>query len=111
MPKNTITFTDDNFRSEVLESDVPVLVDFWAEWCGPCHVLGPTIDELAETFGTDARIGKLDVDANSRTAAAYRVMAIPTVLIFQNGEVAGSLLGVQPKRAYEEALKKLKVTR
>ena len=109
MSKSTFEFTDDNFQAEVLGSDVPVLVDFWAEWCGPCHMLAPTIDEIAESVGTSAKVGKLDVDSNPKTASTYGVMSIPTVLIFHNGEVVGSLIGVQPKQSYEEPLKKLSV--
>ena len=105
----TLEFTDDNFRSEVLESKVPVLVDFWAEWCGPCHMLAPTIAELADAYGDEVKIGKLNVDMSPRTAVAYGVMSIPTVLIFHNGEVVSSLVGVQPKQSYEKPLEKLRV--
>lgn len=109
MSSKSIEITDRNFQSEVLESKVPVLVDFWAEWCGPCRLLGPTIDELAEHFGDSIKIAKLDVDANPRTASAYGILSIPTVLIFHNGEVVSALVGVQPKQNYEAPLKKLAV--
>jgi len=99
-------FTDDTFQKEVLDSDKPVLVDFWAQWCGPCLVLGPVIDELVEEMGDKVSIGKLNVDENRETAMKYQVMSIPTVILFKGGEIVETFVGVQPKQVYEEALKK-----
>ena len=100
-------FTDDNFTTEVLGSDQPVLVDFWAEWCGPCRVLGPVVEELADSIGDTARVGKLNVDQNPQVARQYGIQSIPSVLIFQDGEVVDRLVGVQPKEKYESALQAL----
>ena len=100
-------FTEANFEELVLNSDKPVLVDFWAEWCGPCRMVGPIIDELSTEYEGKAVIGKVDVDANQEFAAKYGVRNIPTVLVFQNGEVVGRQVGVAPKNAYAEALDSL----
>ena len=102
--KNLIHFTDQNFDAEVLKSDGPVLVDFWAEWCGPCVRLGPTIAELADELAGKAKIGKLNVDENPAVAQKYKVMSIPTVMIFKKGEVSKALIGLQPKTQYVQAL-------
>ena len=99
-------FTDADFKSEVLDSDRPVLVDFWADWCGPCHALAPTIEELAGKFEGAVKVGKLDIDQNLQTARAYGIRGIPSVLLFKNGEVVETLVGVQPKRRYEEVLER-----
>lgn len=101
---NTLEFTDDNFDSQVLQSDVPVLVDFWAEWCGPCQRLGPTIDELANEYAGKVKVGKLNTDANLQTAARYGITSIPTVLIFDGGSVQEKIIGLRSKREYQEAL-------
>lgn len=92
-----LNFTDSQFENQVLKSDKPVLVDFWATWCGPCHMIAPIIKELAEEFDGQATIGKLDVDQNQQTAAKYGVMSIPTLIIFQNGEEVHRFVGVRPK--------------
>jgi len=89
--------TDASFESDVLESDVPVLVDFWAEWCAPCRQLAPTIKELAEEYGATLRVVKIDVDANPKTAARMQVRAMPTLLVMKGGAVVGQLVGRQPK--------------
>ena len=89
--------TDATFEADVLKSDVPVLVDFWAEWCAPCRRLAPKVKELAEEFGARLRVVKLDVDANPRTAAQMQVRAMPTLLVIKNGAVVGQLVGDQPK--------------
>ncbi len=104
MTTQPIHSTDENFAEEVLQSDQPVLVDVWAEWCGPCRLLGPIIEELAEQYDGSVKVGKLDVDDNPQTAAAHQVSSIPTVLLFQNGEVLERFVGVQPKQRFEEAL-------
>lgn len=100
-------FTDQNFDAEVMKSDVPVLVDFWAPWCTPCKVIGPIIEELAtEMDGKGAKIGKMNVDENMATPGQYGIMSIPTMLIFKNGEPVEQIVGVQPKEKLMELLKK-----
>jgi len=101
---NTLTFTDDNFEAEVLKSDVPVLVDFWAQWCGPCLMLAPTIDELATAYAGKAKIGKVDVDQAAGLASLYGIQNIPTVLIFNGGEQKERIVGAKHKRDYQAAL-------
>lgn len=96
--------TDNNFEEVVLNSDKPVLVDFWAAWCGPCRMLGPVIEELSSDYEGKAVVAKVDVDNNQQFAAKYGVRNIPTVLIFQNGEVVGRQVGVAPKKTYSDAL-------
>jgi len=90
-------FTDANFEAEVLKSDQTVLVDFFAEWCGPCKMQGPIVDELASEIGDRVKIGKMDVDANPVTAEKYGIMSIPTLIIFKKGEIADQMLGLQSK--------------
>ena len=95
--------TDNNFQAEVLESDKPVLVDFWAAWCGPCRVVAPVLEEIASERD-DLRIVKLDVDANQQTAANYDVLSIPTMILFKNGQVAKKIIGAYPKKRLESEL-------
>lgn len=101
---NTKTFTDDNFEQEVLGSSVPVLVDFWAEWCMPCKILGPTIDQLADELGGKAKIGKVDTDANREVAVKYGITAIPTVIIFKGGQPVEKFVGLTQKDRLAAAL-------
>ncbi len=97
-------FTDANFQSEVLESDRPVLVDFWAAWCGPCRLVGPTIEELAKQYDGTVKIGKLNVDENPESAGGFGISSIPAVLLFKDGKVVETFVGVQPKERYEHAV-------
>lgn len=99
-----LAITDATFEEVVLQSDKPVLVDFWAAWCGPCRMVAPIIDQISEEYAGKAVIGKVDVDANQEFAAKYGVRNIPTVLVFQNGEVVGRQVGVAPKNTYTEAI-------
>jgi thioredoxin 1 len=99
-----IIFTDQNFDAEVLKSEVPVLVDFWAEWCGPCRMQAPIIEELAKDFAGRAKIGKLEVDQNPQTPPKYQVMSIPTLMVFKNGESVWQGIGVQQKKNLATAL-------
>ncbi len=101
---NTLEFTDANFDEEVLNSDKPVLVDFWAEWCGPCKALTPLIDELADEFVGKAKIGKVDTDAAREVATRYSVSAIPTVMLFQGGALVEKFVGLRPKKEFAAAL-------
>ncbi len=104
-----ITLTDENFQEEVLNSDVPVLVDFWAVWCGPCRVIAPVIEQLAEEFEGRAKVAKLDVDHNPQTAMAYGIRSIPTLLFFKDGQVVDQMIGGSPsmKRALAAKLEAL----
>lgn len=101
---NTVHLTDDNFETEVLKSDVPVLVDFWATWCGPCRMIAPSIDELATEYAGKAKIGKLDVDNNQNVAITYGIRSIPALLVFKNGKVVDTIVGALPKARIAETL-------
>ena len=100
-------FTDSNFEQEVMKSDKPVLVDFWAEWCMPCRMLAPTIDELATEFDGKVKVGKVDTDANRETAVKLGISAIPTIILFKNGEVVHKFVGVTSKQDFEVELNKV----
>jgi len=99
-----LEITDASFDEVVLKSDKPVLVDFWAAWCGPCRMLGPIVEELGRDYGDKVTIGKVDVDANQKFAAQYGVRNIPTVLLFKGGEVVDKQVGVAPKKTYSDKL-------
>ncbi|ADB54240.1 thioredoxin [Conexibacter woesei] len=101
----TITeVTDNNFQAEVIESDVPVLVDFWAPWCGPCRMVAPVLEEIASEKGEALKIVKLNVDDNQQTAMNFEVLSIPTLILFKNGAVAKKVVGAYPKRKLEAEL-------
>ena len=101
---NVMEFSGDNFEAEVVNSDVPVLVDFWAPWCGPCKMIGPIIEELAGEFGDKVKIGKVNVDNNQDLAAKFGIRGIPTVMLFKGGESINSFVGVRPKEDLASAL-------
>jgi thioredoxin 1 len=102
-----LEITDATFEETVLKSDKPVVVDFWAAWCGPCRMVGPIIDQISEEYEGKAVVGKVDVDANQEFAAKYGVRNIPTVLVFNKGELVGRQVGVAPKNVYAEAIDQL----
>lgn len=97
-------FTDANFKNEALESDIPVLVDFYADWCGPCKMMSPIITELADEYKEVFKIGKLNVDENPKTAEQYRVMSIPTMIVFKDGKATETIVGSLPKKALADKL-------
>ena len=99
-----INLTDDNFQSEVIDSSLPVLVDFWATWCGPCKMVAPIVDELAIEYDGKIKFGKVDVDTAQKTAGEFGIRSIPTLLIFKDGKVADQIVGVVPKKRLEEKL-------
>jgi len=99
-----IEITDSNFEEKVLKSSKPVMVDFWAAWCGPCRMVGPIMDEISDEYADTAVVGKVDVDSNQEFAAKYGVRNIPTVLVFKNGEVVTRQVGVASKATYTDAI-------
>jgi thioredoxin 1 len=101
---NTLTFDDSNFETEVLQSPVPVLVDFWAEWCGPCKMLAPVMDDLAQSYAGKAKVGKVNIDNAEAIAARYGIQNIPTVLLFENGQPTERIVGAYPRKSYADLL-------
>ena len=99
--------TDETFDEEIVNSDIPAMVDFWAAWCGPCKMVGPVVEELAKEYEGKIKVAKMDVDQNRQTPARFGIRNIPTLIFFKGGEVAQTIIGAQPKSAIEEELKKL----
>ena len=106
MGANTIEITDSNFEAEVEKSDLPVLIDFWAAWCGPCKALAPTVEEIAGEYQGKLKVGKLDVDANNALSARFSIRGIPTLLLFKDGQVKEQLVGAVPKDTIVDAIAK-----
>ncbi|NLM10972.1 MAG: thioredoxin [Clostridiaceae bacterium] len=106
MGNNVLTVTKDNFEKEVLQSEQPVMVDFWAAWCGPCRMIAPTVDQVAEEFQGKAKVVKINVDENGELAEKYRIMTIPTLMVFKDGNVVDSLVGVRSKDELSNMLNK-----
>ena len=104
--ENIVTATETNFQDEVLQSNRPVLVDFWAEWCGPCKMIAPLLDELASEYDGKIKIAKVNIDDHQNLAAQFRVTAIPTLLIFKNGQVVEQMIGAKSKRDLKASLDK-----
>ena len=99
--------TDDTFDEEIVQSDLPAIVDFWAAWCGPCRMVGPVVEELSKEYEGKIKVAKMDVDQNRQTPARFGIRNIPTLIFFKGGEVANTIIGAQPKSAIEEEIKKL----
>ena len=106
MTENVIEFNDQNFDSDVLEAGTPVLVDFWAVWCGPCKAIAPIVEEIANDYNGKVKVGKMDVDRNNQVAMRYGIRSIPTLLVFNNGEVVDQVIGNVGKESIESMLNK-----
>jgi len=104
MSENIHEFTDQSFDTDVVQADLPVLIDFWADWCGPCKAIAPTIEEIAGDYAGKVKVGKLNVDQNQNTAMQYGVRSIPTLLIMKSGEVVSQIVGAVPKKNITKAL-------
>lgn len=104
MGKNTLVFTDSNFNEQVVNSDLPALVDFWAEWCAPCKSIAPIVEELAGEYQSKVKIGKLNVDENPKTATQFGIRGIPTLLLFKEGKVINQMVGVKSKNEIQKNL-------
>ena len=106
MSENIVTVTDGNYESTVEKSEIPVLVDFWAEWCGPCRMMGPTVDQIAADYDGKVKVGKLDVDSNQQTASRYGIRGIPTILLFKGGQIVEQKVGAIGKGDFQKMLDK-----
>lgn len=106
MSENVLTLTKDNFEKEVLQSDMPVLVDFWAAWCGPCRMVAPVVDQIADEYAGKVKVGKVNVDEQGELSERYRIMSIPTLMVFKNGAIAESVMGARSKEALAGMLDK-----
>ena len=104
---DVLQVTDGTFEEEIIKSELPVMVDFWAEWCGPCKIVGPTVEELAKDYEGRIKIAKMDVDSNRETPTRFGIRNIPTLILFKNGEVIQTIVGAHPKSHLDEELKKL----
>ena len=102
-----VAVSDSDFGEQVINSGTPVLVDFWAEWCGPCRALGPVIENLSEEYAGQVKVAKVDVDSNPQIAMQFGIRSIPTVMLFDKGQIVDTIIGVRPKSDYEDSLKKV----
>ena len=102
-----IKLTDQNFESEVVNSEIPVLVDFWAEWCGPCRMIAPIVEEFAKEYNGKLKVCKLDVDAHGSIAQQFKILSIPTVIVFKDGKVASQIIGAVPKKEFQKHIDKV----
>jgi thioredoxin 1 len=107
MAGNVLQLTDANFDQEVIKSEIPVLVDFWAPWCGPCRTLAPTIEELSREYDGKVKVCKLNTDENLETAGGFGISSIPTVLVFKGGQVVDKIVGLNPKKKFQEVLNRI----
>jgi len=105
--QNVLEINETNFDEQVLKSSQPVLIDFWAEWCGPCRMLGPTIEKLAADYATKVKVGKIDTDSNRELALRYGIDSIPTVILFKGGQIAKKLVGLRKEQDFKEAINAL----
>ena len=104
MAENVLEITDDNFEETVLNSDTPIVVDFWAEWCGPCKMIAPSLEQLADEYAGTFKVGKLNVDDNRETAMKYGIRSIPTLLVIKEGDVAEQIVGAHPKNTLKDKI-------
>jgi len=104
---DVLEVTDENFEKEILQSDIPAMVDFWATWCGPCYIVAPIVEELAREYAGKVKIAKMDVDQNRYTPSRYGIRSIPTLILFKNGKVVQTIIGAHPRSIIEEEIKKL----